>query len=129
LIVLDIDHFKQINDRFGHPAGDAVLKHVASVVKSQLRSGDTLCRVGGEEFALVLPDTTQSLASEVAERIRAAVEGAVCEVSGSAIPATLSLGVAALAPGEIPEALYQRADGQLYAAKHSGRNRVCSFNG
>ncbi|MES1178318.1 MAG: GGDEF domain-containing protein [Myxococcales bacterium] len=124
LIILDIDYFKKINDGFGHPAGDAVLKHVASVVKTQIRQGDTLCRVGGEEFALVLPQTPLALATQAAELIRAAVESSVCEVAGTPIPATLSLGVAQLAPGEVPEGLYQRADERLYAAKHGGRNRV-----
>ena len=125
LIVLDIDHFKRINDGFGHPAGDAVLKHVAGVVKSQIRPSDSLCRVGGEEFALVLPQTPYTLAAQAAELIRVAVEKSICEVAGTAIPATLSLGVAELAVGEIPERLYQRADERLYAAKHAGRNRVC----
>ena len=125
LIVLDIDHFKRINDNFGHPAGDAVLKHVASVVKGQIRPSDTLCRVGGEEFALVLPHTPLALATQAAELIRVAVENTVCDVAGTIIPATLSLGAAQLAPGEIPEGLYRRSDERLYAAKHSGRNRVC----
>jgi diguanylate cyclase (GGDEF)-like protein len=125
LVVLDIDHFKNINDGFGHPAGDAVLKHVASVVKSQVRASDTLCRVGGEEFALVLPQTPRLLAIPAAELIRAAVENTVCDFAGTPIPATLSLGVAELAPGEVPDALYQRADERLYEAKHGGRNRVC----
>ena len=125
LLVFDIDHFKRVNDTFGHPAGDAVLKHVAMTVKGQIRPGDTLCRVGGEEFALVLPNTPLSLASQAAELIRGAVERAVCDASGTPIPVTLSLGVAELTPHEIPEALYQRADERLYAAKHGGRNRVC----
>jgi diguanylate cyclase (GGDEF)-like protein len=125
LIVLDIDHFKRINDGFGHPAGDAVLKHVASIIKGQIRQSDCLCRVGGEEFAVILPQTPLPLAAQAAELIRAAVESSVCDVSGTPIPATLSLGVAELAPGEIPERLYQRADERLYAAKHAGRNRVC----
>jgi two-component system cell cycle response regulator len=125
LVVLDIDHFKKINDGFGHPTGDVVLKHVADVVKSQIRQTDTLCRVGGEEFALILPQTPYTLAVQAAELIRGAVEKAVCETAGAAIPATLSLGVAELAAGEIPERLYQRADERLYAAKHGGRNRVC----
>jgi two-component system, cell cycle response regulator len=125
LVVLDIDHFKKINDSFGHPTGDAVLKHVAAVVKGQIRQTDTLCRVGGEEFALILPQTPYSLAAQAAELVRSAVESAACEVSGTAIPATLSLGVAELAVGEVPEQLYQRADERLYAAKHGGRNRVC----
>jgi two-component system, cell cycle response regulator len=125
LIILDIDHFKKINDSFGHPAGDAVLKHVASTVKSQIGPSDTLCRVGGEEFALVLPLTPLLLATEAAELIRAAVEVSVCEVLSSPIPATLSLGVAELSRQEVPENLYRRADEQLYRAKHTGRNRVC----
>jgi len=125
LIVLDIDHFKKINDNFGHPVGDAVLKHVATVVKGQIRQGDTLCRVGGEEFALILPLTPLPLATQAAELIRAAVEANACDAAGRSIPATLSLGVAQLAPGEVPEGLYQRSDERLYAAKHSGRNRVC----
>jgi len=125
LIVLDIDHFKKINDNFGHPVGDAVLKHVATVVKGQIRQGDTLCRVGGEEFALILPLTPLPLATQAAELIRAAVEANTCDAAGRSIPATLSLGVAQLAPREVPEGLYQRSDERLYAAKHSGRNRVC----
>ena len=124
LIVLDIDHFKKINDNFGHPAGDAVLKHVATVVKAQIRPGDTLCRVGGEEFALVLPHTPLALATQAAELIRLAVENTACDVDGTIIPSTLSLGVAQLGPGEIPEGLYRRTDERLYAAKHGGRNRV-----
>ncbi len=125
LVLLDIDHFKRINDGFGHPAGDAVLQHVAAVVKSQTRACHCLCRVGGEEFALILAQSALASALEAAESIRAAVEHAVCEVAGAAVPVTVSLGVAELLAGEVPEDLYQRADAQLYAAKHSGRNRVC----
>ncbi|MEI9940762.1 MAG: GGDEF domain-containing protein [Pseudomonadota bacterium] len=125
LILLDIDHFKKINDNFGHPAGDAVLKHVASVVKAQIRASDTLCRVGGEEFALILPQTPLVLATQAAELIRVAVDDTACDVEGTIIPATSSLGVAQLGPGEAPEGLYRRSDERLYAAKHSGRNRVC----
>ena len=125
LVVLDIDHFKRITEGLGHPAGDAVLQHVAGVVKRQIRSSDCLCRVGGEEFALVLPHTSLVLAAQAAELIRVAVQGSVCEYLGQPIPATLSLGVAELGAGDIPEALYQRADERLYAAKRSGRNRVC----
>src|SRR6478735_5144573 len=125
LVLLDIDYFKKINDNFGHPAGDAVLKHVASVVKSQIRPGDTLCRVGGEELALVLPQMPLALAVQAAELIRAAVDATACDVAGTIIPATLSSGDAQLAPGEVPEGLYRRADERLYAAKHTGRNRVC----
>jgi len=124
LIVLDIDHFKKINDAHGHPAGDAVLKHVASIVKSQIRAADCLCRVGGEEFALILPQTPLAFAVQAAELIRSSVEQSVCDVAGTPIPATLSLGVAELSAGEVPGQLYQRADERLYASKRAGRNRV-----
>ena len=77
------------------------------------------------EFALVLPHTPLALATQAAELIRVAVENTVCDVAGTIIPATLSLGAAQLAPGEIPEGLYRRSDERLYAAKHGGRNRVC----
>lgn len=125
LILLDIDHFKKVNDDFGHPTGDAVLKHVSTTAKSRIRVDDTMCRVGGEEFALVLPRTALAVAVQVAEAMRTAVAQAPCHVGGTAIPATLSLGVAELSQREIPESLYQRADERLYAAKHGGRNRVC----
>jgi len=95
------------------------------VVKSQIRPSDTLCRVGGEELALVLPQTPLALATQAAELVRVAVDDTACDVDGTIIPATLSLGVAQLGPGEVPEGLYRRADERLYAAKHSGRNRVC----
>jgi diguanylate cyclase (GGDEF)-like protein len=124
LILFDIDHFKRINDTFGHPAGDAVLKNVASAVRSQLRDGDALFRVGGEEFALVLSGTPKQLALHAAEGVRALVEGAVTDVMGTRIRATLSLGVAEYVPGEEALVLYQRADEALYRAKHGGRNRV-----
>ena len=124
LVLFDIDYFKKINDTFGHPAGDAVLKNVASNVAAQLRDGDALFRVGGEEFALLLSATPKDLALEAAEAVRSLVQHAVTDVMGTRIVATLSLGVAELLPGEEPTALYQRADERLYEAKRSGRNRV-----
>jgi two-component system cell cycle response regulator len=124
MVLFDIDHFKKINDSYGHPAGDAVLKHIASAVSSQLREGDALFRVGGEEFALVLAATPRDLAVEAAEAVRGLIEALVTDFMGTRIVATLSLGVAELGPGELPAALYQRADEFLYTSKRAGRNRV-----
>ena len=124
MVLFDIDHFKQVNDTYGHPAGDAVLKNVAGAVSAQLRDGDALFRVGGEEFALIMAATPRSMAIQAAEALRGLIAALVTEVMGTRISATLSLGVAELGPSEPPAALYQRADEQLYAAKRGGRNRV-----
>jgi two-component system, cell cycle response regulator len=124
LVLFDIDFFKKINDTYGHPAGDAVLKNVASAVSSQLRDGDALFRVGGEEFALVLANTPRDLAVQAAEAVRNLIANLSTDFQGTPIAATLSLGVAQLEPGEEPAALYQRADALLYTAKRGGRNRV-----
>lgn len=124
LVLFDIDFFKKINDTHGHPAGDAVLKNVAGVVLAQLRDGDSLFRVGGEEFALVLSATPRDLAVQAAEAVRGLVAALVTDFMGTRITATLSLGVAELGATEQAPALYQRADELLYAAKRGGRNRV-----
>lgn len=124
LVLFDIDFFKKINDTHGHPAGDAVLKNVAGVVRAQLRDGDTLYRVGGEEFALVLSATPRELGVQAAEAVRQMVEALETEFMSTRIRATLSLGVAELGFTEAAEALYQRADELLYTAKRGGRNRV-----
>ena len=124
LVLFDIDYFKKINDGFGHPAGDAVLKNVSGAVAAQLRDGDALFRVGGEEFALLLAATPRGLAVQAAEAVRLLIESQITTFMDARIGATLSLGVAELQPGESPAALYQRADEQLYAAKRGGRNRV-----
>jgi diguanylate cyclase (GGDEF)-like protein len=124
LVLFDIDHFKKINDTFGHPAGDAVLKNVAGAVSAQLRDGDTLYRVGGEEFALVLSATPRDMAVQAAEAVRQLVAGLPTDFNGTRIGVSLSLGVSELRLGDTPEALYQRTDELLYAAKRGGRNRV-----
>lgn len=124
IVLFDIDHFKKINDTYGHPAGDAVLKNVATTVASQLRDGDALFRVGGEEFALVLSATPRDMAVQAAEAVRDLIAALVTDFMGTRITATLSLGVAELVAGEQPAALYQRVDELLYAAKRGGRNRV-----
>ena len=124
IVIFDIDHFKKINDTYGHPAGDAVLKNVAGAVTAQLREGDGLFRVGGEEFVLLLSATPKDTAVQAAEALRGLIEALITDFSGTRIVATLSLGVAQLREGEQPAALYQRADERLYGAKRGGRNRV-----
>ena len=123
LILFDIDFFKRINDGFGHPAGDAVLREVTQVAKSCVADVDLLARVGGEEFAVLLPSALDP-AAQTAERIRRAVEAHTCTWEGRPIPVTVSLGVAELGRGETAAGLYGRADELLYESKHGGRNRV-----
>jgi diguanylate cyclase (GGDEF)-like protein len=126
LVLFDIDHFKKINDSYGHPAGDAVLKNVAAAVSAQLRDGDALYRVGGEEFALLLCDTPLGMGVQAAEAVRGMIGELVTDFNGTLIKATLSLGAAELGLTELPAAFYQRADGLLYQAKRGGRDRVVS---
>lgn len=126
LILFDIDHFKKVNDTYGHIAGDAVLRQLAALVRVNLRREDIFSRVGGEEFAIIVPETPPGDAQAVAEKIRALVEVTEMLFDTIAIPVTISLGVAGLDPNESSEALYAKADGFLYRAKQSGRNRVVS---
>jgi diguanylate cyclase (GGDEF)-like protein len=126
LMVFDIDHFKRINDTWGHSAGDAALRQVAQVVRGRLRNQDALCRVGGEEFAVPLERMSLADARTVAESVRAAIEATSLSFEGSTIPMTVSLGVVDLASTDSsPEDMFRRADARLYDAKRSGRNRVC----
>jgi two-component system, cell cycle response regulator len=126
LLMLDIDHFKQINDNFGHLAGDQVLVELASAVTNSLRTEDEFARYGGEEFAVILRDTTVENACLVAERFRLIIESLRVEAGGSRIPVTVSVGAASLVDCEekTAVALIAAADRRLYAAKHAGRNRV-----
>jgi len=123
-IMVDIDHFKRVNDTYGHDGGDAVLKAVAAALKAIAREGDTLARLGGEEFVLVLPDVSVAVAAAVAERLRVGVELLSTETAGRTVWVTASFGVAQQAPGEVGDAALERADKALYRAKHEGRNRV-----
>lgn len=123
LIVLDIDLFKRVNDRFGHSVGDLVLKNVAQTVEASIRSSDALYRYGGEEFVLVLVGTDEDGAKRLAERIRRNVE-ALYFSSPKGLSVTLSLGVATIQKGDSCETLFDRADAALYQAKQAGRNRV-----
>lgn len=125
LLLVDLDHFKKLNDSFGHAAGDAALRHVARVLRSTLREQDLAARVGGEEFALWLPNTSLERACEVAERVREAVDGATLYWAGAELSIACSVGVAAK-PATVGQAanLYTAADAALYRAKENGRNRV-----
>ncbi|MBI3832215.1 MAG: GGDEF domain-containing protein [Planctomycetes bacterium] len=125
LVLLDIDHFKKVNDTHGHLSGDLVLKHVASVLRKGLRAGDQAFRYGGEEMAVLMPGASQEAAEQTAERLRAAVEKTVfLGEKGQTIPITISLGIALHRHGLTAEQLISRADRALYASKHGGRNRV-----
>jgi len=128
LLVLDIDHFKKVNDTYGHMAGDAVLCSTANVVKSSVPPEYLFARVGGEEFAILCPNTPLAQAKQCAERIRVAVAENMPTFEEKRLPVTASLGVAEFQAGseEAPEALYGRADEKLYQAKGMGRNRVCA---
>ncbi len=128
LIMIDIDEFKQINDRFGHLSGDAALRHVATVLQRSLRSHDVLGRFGGDEFFIGLPDTSVTGGVEAAERIRATLaEHPLVLADGSERYLTLSIGVYASRTGDSLDDLIQRADTAMYRAKESGRDRVCTF--
>lgn len=128
IIMMDIDHFKHINDTYGHQAGDHILQKVAHRIQDCLRSADIVARYGGEEFVAVLDSTTKEVAHKVAERIRAYIEVSpfITEVNGQEmeIEVTLSIGLAILDFAETGEQLLARADSALYEAKESGRNRV-----
>ncbi|MTW09163.1 diguanylate cyclase [Pseudoduganella eburnea] len=125
LLLLDIDHFKQVNDNFGHPAGDRLLQVVAQACQSSARHVDLAGRLGGEEFALLMPETGAIAANLAAERLRRAIAAIAPAQSGVLQPITASFGVATLNPGDTSlDALLARADAALYRAKHGGRNRV-----
>lgn len=124
VLMLDLDHFKAINDRYGHASGDRVIVDFARQCRAILRASDQIGRLGGEEFAALLPSTTPEDAYTVGERLRAAVEAAAVGSGETAIAYRVSIGIAALRPQETLEMLLNRADRQLYLAKQHGRNRV-----
>jgi diguanylate cyclase (GGDEF)-like protein len=124
VLMIDIDHFKAINDRHGHAGGDAALRALAELLRAQLPSGAVPGRLGGEEFALLLPDSSMEAAMASAERMRAATEALVVEFEGQQIRFTVSMGVAAFAPGDTLDGWIARADAALYRSKQEGRNRV-----
>src|SRR5882672_6312956 len=125
IAMMDIDHFKSVNDRFGHAAGDAVLMRVGRLVRGNLRPSDFAARVGGEEFALILPQTFLPGAVTAVERLREAIAGAAFDYHGRRLSrVTVSIGLAELERGTNPQQLLARADVALYAAKQGGRNRT-----
>jgi diguanylate cyclase (GGDEF)-like protein/PAS domain S-box-containing protein len=125
LVVIDVDHFKGINDSFGHPAGDAVLRHLAVAAKSTFREVDVVARIGGDEFVVLLPSTGLDGAVAVAERLRALIDGKGVVVDGDRIDYSVSIGVAAMDDCVNGlDALIKRADQALYVSKAGGRNRV-----
>ena len=127
LIMFDIDHFKQVNDTYGHLAGDHVLKHLASVIKERIRREDIMARYGGEEFAIVLPEIDAYNARQFSEKIRRLVERTEFKFEDTAIPITISIGViSAGSETSSPTEFIKLADEHLYEAKRSGRNCVVS---
>lgn len=130
VVLIDVDHFKRVNDEHGHPTGDEVLRRIAGVLVASVRPADLVARLGGEEFVVVLPDASASQAQDVAERMRSAVQEAELDLNGSRVRVTVSGGVAEWQHEDQHVGdLLARADLALYAAKGSGRNRVCIAGG
>ncbi|AJO75826.1 GGDEF domain-containing protein [Pseudomonas sp. MRSN 12121] len=124
LAMLDLDHFKAINDNYGHLAGDKVLKIIASVLRKRLRGSDFIARFGGEEFVLMMPNTSWPVGARLAETLRAAIEACPFHFKGERVTITMSIGMSAFKPGDHSDLVLKRADQALYRAKNSGRNRV-----
>ncbi|MEI6397285.1 MAG: diguanylate cyclase [Pseudomonadota bacterium] len=130
VIMGDIDHFKKINDKYGHPAGDYVIKMVAQIFQKTFRRTDIVCRYGGEEFLVILPASDATGSVVAAEKVRDAIEKFKFEFEGITIPVTISLGVAQMIVGqELGKDTISRADAALYQSKHNGRNQVSMHTG
>ena len=129
LMLVDVDHFKRINDSFGHPAGDAALKAIAQTLQDSIRRSDTACRFGGEEFALIMPGTSNESAFQVAERIRKRISRLVLPQLPKEAHLTVSIGIRQIPRGDLsdPQQIIAEADEALYAAKRNGRNRTEVF--
>jgi diguanylate cyclase len=124
LAMLDLDHFKRINDNYGHLAGDKVLKIIASVLRKRLRGTDFIARFGGEEFVLLMPSTVPAAGLKMLESLRASIEACPFHFKGEPVTITVSIGMTAFRPGEHSDQVLKRADQALYRAKNAGRNRV-----
>lgn len=127
MLMVDLDHFKQVNDRWGHEAGNQALITTGQVIKNNIRQLDIACRYGGEEFAIILPATSMLIAIQVAERIRREIAASPLLLGDKALPLTASLGVDVFSSTDTdsPEHFVQRVDQYMYQAKQLGRNRVC----
>lgn len=126
VMMVDVDHFKSINDTHGHAVGDKVLVELGKVIRDAVRSDDQVCRLGGEEFLVVCQNTDVSGVLQVAERLRENVQRTAVYVGDARIPVSVSIGVACREPGTTDvDELVKAADKALYAAKHAGRNRTC----
>ncbi|MFJ7313878.1 diguanylate cyclase [Pseudomonas sp. NPDC098747] len=124
LAMLDLDHFKRINDNYGHLAGDKVLKIIATVLRKRLRGSDFIARFGGEEFVLLMPATPPAVGAKLLETLRAAIEACPFHFKGERVTITISMGLASFKTGEHSDLVLKRADQALYRAKNAGRNRV-----
>ena len=125
LLVIDVDHFKSVNDRHGHAVGDGVLRALAASLLAVLRSSDVACRFGGEEFVILMPGADERVAMGRAETLRQTVESRPVRIADATVAITVSIGVASASPGDArPEDLFPQADAAVYAAKRTGRNRV-----
>jgi diguanylate cyclase len=125
LVLFDIDHFKKVNDRYGHQAGDKCLREITGRIRSSLRDSDFLARYGGEEFVMILPGTTEDDAYKAAEKVRNLIEKTRFVYKGAEVPVTISLGLTQVEPADQePEMLFKRVDNAMYQAKKEGRNRT-----
>jgi diguanylate cyclase len=128
MLTSDIDHFKVINDTYGHSAGDYILKELSKILKKSVRHSDDVIRTGGEEFSITLKETNRKRALSVAERIRSRVESHSFVYNGTQIKVTISIGLAQYEQGDTAEFLYKKSDRALYASKENGRNRVTVYS-
>lgn len=125
VVMMDLDYFKTINDRFGHDSGDRILMAFADVIHANIRSNDLAARMGGEEFCIIMPDSSPKTSAAVADRIRSQIEATIVQTENGPVRATVSAGIAVRSPEpETLQSLLGRADTALYEAKASGRNRV-----
>ena len=126
MLLVDVDHFKSVNDTYGHHIGDEALKYIARLMQEQIRETDFIARWGGEEFAIGVSDSTLESAAVLAERLRECLETHPLQIEGNLITLTVSIGATHLQEGDTVDTLFQRADKYLYEAKEAGRNRVVS---
>ena len=125
ILMLDIDHFKQINDKYGHVMGDVAIKTIAQLCETNLRLHDTVARIGGEEFCILLPDTDKQTAYNIAEKLREIIANSPVATTTGVISMTISIGVSVVHNDDIDQtAVLKRADENLYKAKNAGRNRA-----